>query len=147
MKIETTLRKALFLRMGTWLFPADRPTNRKRRELRKWIVEQCAEQIEEAGVVLLPGGGFRIERGEEFASLGVTIDFSVDNLNLLEMGFQPGVYWPNMLTDEQDNEVDELEEDVKAWIKADKAKRELRSLPKKEREKLLKESLENEAEE
>lgn len=137
MIVETTLRKALFLRMGTWLIPADRETNRRRRELREWISKSIAEQLEDTGAELLPGGGFTLARAsEEDAYRPVEIDFTVEQLALLPAMFARGVVWPNSLTEEQDDEVDELEADVTEWGKQEAAARALKTLTKKQRKRL-----------
>ena len=139
MIVETTLRKALFLRMGTWLIPADRETKRRVKALRKWIEEQIADALDEAEVNLLDGGGFSLTRRSDDAFMAVEIDWSTDQLNILPLMFGRGVIWPTNLTDEQDDELDELEEDVKEWVEQDTAERAARKLSKKQKKRLAEE--------
>lgn len=133
MIVETTLRKAMFLVMGTWVVQSDRETGRRRRELRKWILEGTEEQRKENEVEVLDRGGFSFAGPEETAHAPVEIDFSVDQLNILQSMFQRGVTWPNLPTEEQEEEVDELEAEVAEWQKQEAADRALRTLTKKQR--------------
>lgn len=147
MIVETILRKALFLRMGTWLIPADRETKRRVKELRKWIEQQIGAVLEEAEVRLIDAGGFSFPRSMEDAFLPVEIDWSTDQLNILPLMFGRGVVWPLGLTDEQDDELDELEEDVKRWAEQDTAERATRTLSKAQKRKLAAELAEETADE
>lgn len=136
MIVETTLRKAMFLQMGTWIVQSDRETSRRRRELRKWIIDGTEEQRKEHGVELLDRGGFSFTGPQETAYVLVEIDFTVEQLNIFQSMFERGVTWPNLPTDEQEEDLDELENEVARWQKQEAADRALRTLTKKQRRKL-----------
>lgn len=143
MEVQTTVGKAMFLHMGTWLIPADRETSRKKRELRKWVRESISDTVEEAGMVFLPNGGFTPPIDETKYDLPVTIDLTTEQLNLIPAMFGRGVQWANFLTERQEDMLDELEQETQDWIKTEKSGRDLREAKKnmspKERAKLAKE--------
>lgn len=135
MIVETTLRKALILRMGSWLVTVDREANAPRKELRKWIEGKISEQLKEAEVELLPRGGFTGFAKPELADLPVEIDFTVEQLGMFPTYFARGVVWPN-LDDDVDEDVDALKLEVAEWGKQEAAARALRTLTPKQRKQL-----------
>lgn len=137
MIVETTLRKAMFLLMGTWVLQSDRESSRRRRELRKWILDNTAEERAKNSVEVLDRGGFSFGQNPgEAPYLPVEIDFTVEQLNILPTMFGRNVVWPNLPDDEQEEELDELEAEVTEWGKQEAAARALRTLTKKQRAKL-----------
>jgi hypothetical protein len=126
----------MFLVMGTWVVQSDRETGRRRRELRKWILEKTEEQRKENEIEVLDRGGFSFAGPEKTAHVPVEIDFTVDQLNIFQSMFQRGVTWPNLPTEEQEEEVDELEADVAKWQKQEAADRALRTLTREQRKRL-----------
>lgn len=142
---ETTLRKALLLRMGMKASGGQTEFKRQWKEIRGKIEEQCADIFEEAEVRLLPVGGFNIGRAE-YSLEPVELKLLVGDMNALQAAVASAI-WPGNLPDVLDDEIIELTDEVTAWIEADKSNRHLRNLSKKAREQLLKESLKEKGDE
>jgi len=95
MKIETTIRKALLLRLATRWAPAQGEVKRQWKELREAIEEQVDGTLQKAGYELVDSGGFRVaEAAVADPHATVTLDLSVDLIAAAQTAFRLCV-WPS----------------------------------------------------
>jgi len=94
-KIETTIRKALLLRLATRWAPARGEIKRQWMELRKAIEAQVEGVLQKAGYELVESGGFRvIEGAAAYPDATVTLNLSVELIAAAQTAFRLCI-WPS----------------------------------------------------